>query len=356
MSLRSLLKKEVHWSRHNAFALLFVLLLLPGFFAYTSIAFQDVVPRDTPVAVVAQDDNVTQDELQIVTGGMTFFSEPRTVDSLETARDKLKREMVYAILEVPSGIMDENETNATFVLHVDGSVVPYKEPSKALQGLMASSLDSRLPADVSVERVVVGNDSSLSEFLVPIFLMGVIMLFAFTYVPYNLARESNALDRIRAEASLEALVASKLVYFGALMLVPILVFQAAAGILGYAVSAFAVGPIFVFLLTFVYLAALSMSIMVVTRFSTFGRFLNVVVLLGLIAFSGLAYPVGYFSPLRKELVRMIPTHYSMIVARSTMLKDVGLGLFTDWLLALGGFAVVTLVALKLSVVYYRRTT
>ncbi|MHB9285824.1 ABC transporter permease [Halobacteriales archaeon Cl-PHB] len=356
MSLRSLLTKEVHWSRHNLFALLFVLLLLPGFFAYTSIAFQDVVPRDTPVAVVAGDDDVSDDELTTVKGGMTFFSEPKTVESLGQAREMLHREMVYGVMEVPSGIFDENETNATFVLHVDGSVVPFKEPSKALQGLMASRLDARLPADISVERVVVGNDNSLSEYLVPIFLMGVIMLFAFTYVPYNLARESNALDRIRAESSLETLVTAKLVYFAALMLVPILVFQAAAGILGYAVSAVAIGPILIFLLTFVYLTALSMAIMVVTRFGTFGRFLNVVVLLGLIAFSGLAYPVGYFSPLRKELVRLIPTHYSMIVARSTMLKDVGLGLFTDWLVALVGVTLVTLAALKLSVVYYRRTT
>jgi ABC-2 type transport system permease protein len=94
--------------------------------------------------------------------------------------------------------------------------------------------------------------------------------------------------------------------------------------------------------------------MVVTRFSTLGRFLNVVVMLGLLGFGGLAYPVGYFSPLRKLVVRLVPVHYGMIVTRSSMLKDVPLSLFTEMLLGLAGVAVLALGLLKLSAVYYRR--
>jgi ABC-2 type transport system permease protein len=95
--------------------------------------------------------------------------------------------------------------------------------------------------------------------------------------------------------------------------------------------------------------------MVLLRFGTLGRFVNVVLLLGLLGFSGLAYPVGYFSPLRKEVVRMVPTHYSMIITRSSMQKGLGLGLFADWLLGLVGLTLLALTALKLSAVYYRRT-
>jgi ABC-2 type transport system permease protein len=355
MSLVSLLKKEFHWSKHNLLALAFILLLLPTLFAYTSIAFQTVIPRDAPVAVVPQDETVSESDMTIVEGGVAAFADPTVADDRDEAERMLRRESVYAVVQVPPDITDPGNSNATFVLTVDGSIVPFKEPSKAIRSVMAFQLDQFLDADVNVERRVIGPDNSLSEYLVPIFLLVVIQLFAFTYVPYNLAKESAVLDRLRAESSLEAVVGAKLVYFTLLMLVPILVFQAAAAYLGYAVNSLAVGAILTLLVTFVFLAAISMSVMVFLRFGTLGRFVNSVLLLGLLGFSGLAYPVGYFSPLRKEVVRMVPTHYSMIITRSSMQKGLGPGLFADWLLGLAGVAVLSLVVLKLSAVHYRRS-
>jgi ABC-2 type transport system permease protein len=355
MSLVSLLRKEIHWSRHNLVALALVLLVLPAVFVGASTAFQTVIPRDTPVAVVAQDETVSGAAMAKVGAGMGAVSDPVSAENPDHAERMLRRETVYAIVQVPPGIDDPDNEEATFVLTVDGSIVPFTEPSKAIRTIMEFRLDRALAADVTVERRVVGPDNSLPEYLVPIFLMALVMLFAFTYVPYNLAREATVLDRLRAEASLEAVVGAKLVYFTALMLVPILVFQGAAAYLGFAVSALAPGAVVTLLLTFVALAALSMTVMVLLRFGTLGRFVNVVVLLGLLGFSGLAYPVGYFSPLRKELVRMVPTHYSMILTRSSMQKGLGLAPFTDWLAGLAGFALLALLALKLAAVYYRRT-
>jgi ABC-2 type transport system permease protein len=355
MSLRSLLKKELHWSKHNILALLLVLLVLPGFFAYTSVAFQTVIPQDVPVAVVPGEENVSTENMLLVEGGLATFAEPVPADSPAEAERMLRRESVYAIVQVPPDIDDPGNANATFVLTVDGSIVPFKEPSKAIRSVMEVQLDRFFDANVNVQRRVIGADNTLPEYLVPIFLMAVIMLFAFTYVPYNLARESAVLDRIRVESSLEAVLGAKLVYFTLLMLVPILVFQGAAAYFGYAVDAVAVGAVLALLLTFAFLAAISMTVMVLLRFGTLGRFVNVVVLLGLLGFSGLAYPVGYFSGLRKELVRAVPTHYSMVVTRSSMQKGLGVAAFGDWLLALAGFALVTLAALKLSAIHYRRS-
>ncbi len=354
MALRSLLEKEVHWSRHNVLALLFVLLLLPAVFAATSVAFQHVIPRDAGVAVTPQDDTVDEDSITFVKGAITLFSDPEVVDEIDDARRALRREQVYAVIQVPPNITDPDERNATFVLYVDGSIVPFTEASKAIRNVMAFYLQRFLPSDVSVERVVVGTPNTLSEYLVPIFLMAITMLFAFTYVPYNLAAESNVLDRLRVEASLESVLWAKLVYFAALVFVPVLVFGAISHWLGYAVTPFAVGALLALLLSFVTLAAVSMAIMVVTRFSTLGRFLNVVLLLGLLGFSGLAYPVGYFSPLRKLVVQFVPVHYSMIVTRSSMLKDAPLSVYTDMLLGLTAVAVGAVLLLKLSAVYYRR--
>jgi len=360
MSLRSLLRKEVYWSRRNALALLLVLLLLPTAFAASSVLFQDVIPRDTPVAVVPQSDDVGELDLVPVHVGMGTYSDPVSVDSTEAALRQLEREQVYAVVEVPPNI-DRSGTDATFRLYVDGTMVPFKEPSATIASIMEDRLDAALAADVTLERVVVGNDHDLSAYLLPIALVALIMLFAFTYVPYNLAQESVVMDRIRLESSLEALVGAKLIFFTALMLVPIVAFQgavvgidAAASVSFEHVTALAPGAVLALLLTFVALAALSMAVMVLTRFGTTGRFVNVVLLMAVAGFSGLAYPVGYFSPVRKAIVRAMPTHYATIVTRSSMLRGSSLATFADWLLGLAAVALVALLVLELTIAYDRR--
>ncbi len=352
MSLRSLLRKEFHWSRHNVLALLFLLVLLPAVFAYTSVAFETVIPRDAPVAVVPQNENVTESDITAIKGTLVQFSDPVVVDNESRARAMLRKESVYAIVTVPPDITN-GSASATFRFIVDGSVVPFKEPSKAIRNIAAFQLDRVLPADISVQREVVQPESSLSEYLLSIMTIVFVILVAFTYVPYNLAREADVIDRLRAESSLEAVVGAKLLYFTALLALPLLVFQGAANYLEYSMDILTPGSVLALAMTFVFLSALSMAVMVAFRFSTMGRFINVVLLLGVVGFSGLGYPVGYFSALRKTLVRLMPTHHTMIVARSAMLKGLDWTLFSDWLLALGGFTLATLVFLKLSAVYYR---
>jgi ABC-2 type transport system permease protein len=355
MNVPSLFKKEVLWSRHRLVTLLLVLLLLPAFFGYTTVVFQTVVPEDSPIAIVPENENVSENGIDIIEGGASLFADPEVYQEKEDAMTALRRESVYAVLEVPPGILNESTRNATFTLYVDGSMVPFGEPSKAIRGIMGFYLNQNLPADVSVERVKVGNDNTLSEYLVPVFLMGMLMLFAFTYVPYNLARESDVLERLLVEASLEEVILTKIVYFALLMLVPIVGFTAASAYLGYAVNLFSPAAIGVFLLTFVYLTAISMSIMILTDFSTFGRFLNVAALFAALTFSSLVYPVGFFSPLRQEIARAIPLHYSMIITRSLTMKNVDVTMFLDWIGLLVVFTAATGLLLKLSIVRYERT-
>jgi len=354
MNVPSLLKKELLWSRHRILALLLLLVLLPGFFAYTTVVFQSVIPEDAPVGIVAEDERVTEDDIAFIEGGAALFSEPRVYENSEAATRALQRESVYAVLEVPPGIFDESTRDATFTLYISGSIVPFEEPSRAIESILEIYLDRELAADVSVERSVVGPDHTLPEYLLPVFLMGIVMLFAFTYLPYNLAREADVLDRLRVESSLEAVVGTKIGYFALLMLVPIVAFHGAAAYLGYAVDLLSPVALFVYLLTFVYLSAISTTVMVLTDFDTVGRFLNVALLFGALTFSSLVYPVGFFSPLRREIARGIPLHYSMIVTRSATLKDVEAGLYTDWLAGLVAFAAVTGLVLKLAIVRYER--
>ncbi|MFD1512341.1 ABC transporter permease [Halomarina rubra] len=351
--LRSLLRKEVRWSRHNLATLVLLLLVLPGGFVYTTTAFDQVIPRDSPVAVVPASEQVSDDDLDIATAAVTLFSEPRQYEDSEAGIEALRREQVYAVLEVPPDLTDETAT-ANFTFYVDGSIVPYHEASEAIVSVLDYPLQRTLPADVSVEREVVGPEHSLSEYLVPVGLLLVVLLFAFAYVPYNLANERRVLDRLEVEASLEAVVASKLLFFGSLLVVPMAVVHLMSLWLGYANTGIAPAAVLAYLLTFFGLAALSTAIMLLFRFGVVGRFVNIVVLFGLLAFSNTIYPAGFFSPVRREIARLSPLHYSTIVARSSMLKGMTVWDFLDWFAALAVVTLGAFVLLELSIVRYRR--
>ena len=353
MSLRALLGKEVRWSKHNAAALLVLVLVLPATFGYASVAFQTVIPQDAPVAVVAGDESVDDASLTVVETAVSSFGAPRRYDSEAAATRGLHREEVYAMITVPPGLA--NGSKATEIqLSVDGSMVLFEEPSRAMVNVLNYRLGSVPIGDVSVQHRVVGDSHTLAEYLIPILLIGTLMLFAFTYVPYNLAAESRAIERVRTESSLEALVTAKLVYFTALMLVPIAVFGLVTRALGYAITPASIGLVAILLLSFVAMTAVAMTIMLLTRFGTAGRFICVIVMFGLLSFGGIIYPAGFFSPLRRSIVRSVPLHYTTIVTRSEMLRDVPLEVYTDYFLVIGGTTLAALLALKLGIVAYRR--
>lgn len=355
MSLVALLRKELHWSRRNALLLVFLVLVIPVFFAGSSFLFQDVVPRSVPVAVVAEDDSVTDEELAVAGETIDSFTDPTTVESRAEADRQLERESVYAIVTVPPDL-SEAGTEATVLWTVDGTVVPFQSPSQVLQNLMQFHLDRVFDAAVSVDRETQYETRDLPEHLFPTVLMALVIFFAFTYVPYMLRRERNVLDRVRVEASLEALVGAKLVYMTALMIAPILVFHGAAVHYGYDVASLHPAAVGVLLLTFFLLAAVSATVTVLTRFSSVGTFVNFVVMLALLVLSALAFPRGFFSDVRTVIAELLPTHYAVIAVRSFMLKDASVDTFLDWIVALGGLAVLALVVLKLAIVHYRRTT
>jgi ABC-2 type transport system permease protein len=97
-----------------------------------------------------------------------------------------------------------------------------------------------------------------------------------------------------------------------------------------------------------------MTIVILTRFSAVGQFVNVVLLLGLTALSALAFPLGFFSSIRTTVAQLLPTYYAMVQVRSVMLKGSNLTTFGDWLLGLVALIGLALVALKLAIVRYRR--
>lgn len=329
MKLRWLVRKELAWGRHQWLALAFVLLVLPGAGAYAALGFQHVLPEDSPVAVVPQDESVTDDDLAIVVGALTAFSDPVTIQSEARAMAALDRERVYAVVTVPPRLADRDRPPATLTLYTHGSVVPYREPARAIANLLRLTLRRALPAPVTVERVEVGHSRTLSEYLLPTLLLLVALLLAFAVLPYELARESVALDRVRVHASVGSIVGARIATFAALSVLPLVTVAAAGRVIGYDVALLSPWTVAAYLLTFVAAATVASAVTVAGGFGTGGRVLNLGLALFVVSFSGLVYPVGFFSVLRRDLVRLVPVHYGAILVRGHALRGLGPGAVLD---------------------------
>ena len=85
-----------------------------------------------------------------------------------------------------------------------------------------------------------------------------------------------------------------------------------------------------------------------------GLFVNVTLMLGVVALSALAFPIGFFSALRTTVAQALPTYYTMVITRSIMLKGSEMSMFTEWYAATAGLIGLAAVALEGSIIYSRR--
>ncbi|WP_232701833.1 ABC transporter permease [Halobacterium wangiae] len=354
MDLSSLLGKELTWGRHKLLALVAILVVLPAVFAYATFGFQHVLPTDAPIAIAPQTAAVTDDDMNIATAAVTVFSDPQPFATEASAMHALGREQVYAVVTVPPNLTDGSLGPAQFDVYVDGSVVPYLTPAQAIENIVAYGLDGTLPRDVEVTRQVVGTEYSLSSYLVPTFVLTLVALVALAYLPYTFDSEAAVLDRLRVETSLHAVVASKLAFFAVLLVVPLVVFDLMSVYMDAGVQVLGVGTIVVTVLTFLLLGLVAATVMLLVGFGAWGRIANLLVLLFVLGFSGLAYPVGFFSPARRWLVRHVPTHYAAISTRGFVLRDDPVELYADWLLGLVGAVLVAALAFAAAVELYER--
>lgn len=355
MNLGTFLKKDLAWSRHRLLTVAVLFLLVPAVFASGTVFFEHTLPEHSPVAVVPESDAVSQNDLEIARAGVTFISDPTIVSDRATAFRQLQREQVYAIIEVPP-TLGTPDTSPTIDVYIDGRITIFRLPSRAIVSLLSESLDQLVAGDVEADRHVIGEKASLSEYLLPTFLMLLVLLVALVYVPTLLAREAHVFDRLRGTASLESLVAAKFLFVGGLVVGSLLTMYLAGLFLGYSLEPISLVAVGVYLLVFVAFAALATTVSFLTQFSTVGRVVNVAVFLALLPLSNLAYPAGFFSALSQSVARHNPLHYAMIIARTALLKEPSLTLFRDWLWGLVGITSLCIGLLELSLYYYRWQT
>ena len=353
MDFLALLRKEAITVRRNLGLFVVLLVLLPAMLAGVTGVYQHTIPEDIPVGVVAADEETTEDDLAIVRAGVTFFATSVDYDSPDAAREGLQREEVYLVVVVPPGLMTEGEP-ANITIVSDQTIVPFEEPANVTTSIVDSQLDRQLPSDVSVEHERLGEPRALSEYLIPVGLVAFVVIYGLVFVPYQVRNERLVLDRLQTTSSLETVLASKLVFYGAAVAVPAFVVGLTALYMGYEVAALTPFTFLTIFLTFLMLAATGLAILFALGLDRSALFVNVGLVFGIVALSGLLYPVGFFSTTEKVIARALPTHYAGVTTRSAMLRDTPMSLYTDYLLFLIGATVLALIALQLALIHYRR--
>lgn len=346
MNDRKLVEKELLTAKNRLPALLALLVLLPAAFAGASLVFEDVLPRDSPVAVVSED--ASQQELEDAADVLSLFADAE----VETGdyRRGLEREDYYLAIQLPAEYAEEG---GTVVVHHHGGVVPFDEPTR----LLVAALDGGfrgLGTDIEVTRNTVGEPLELSEYLLPVLLVVLVLVLGLMYVPHDLRRERHALDRLALDTSIARVAYVKIAFYTVALALPLLVFHAVSTYYGYNAEFLTPTVAGYTAVTFVYAAGIGVSVALATEFDAYGRLVNAVLLFAAIVLSNLIYPVGFFSSSRREIARLTPTHYSAVAVRSHSTKDIPPTLFGDRLVYLLAFTATALALVYTASWRYRR--
>lgn len=353
MDLLTLLRKEALTVRRNVGLFAVLLLLIPAMLSGVTGVYQQTIPEDIPVGVAPASEETTDDELDAASLGVRYFASPVTYDSPAAAREALQREEVYLLIEVPPDLVVEGES-ANFTVVSDRTIVPFAEPANVSVSIMNSNLDGQLAADIEVTHERLNEQRVLTEYMMAAALVLFVFVYAMVFLPYQLRNERLVLDRLQTTSRLETVVASKLLFYGALAVVPTLTVGLVGRWMGFemaVLSPLALASVF---LTFLFLGSVGLAILFGLGMRRSALFVNVGFVFALAGLSSLVYPVGFFSTTRKAISRALPTHYATITARSGMLREAPASLYADYLAYLTGAAVVGLVALGVSLTIYKR--
>jgi ABC-2 type transport system permease protein len=341
------LRKESYWARRRVPALLLLVVVLPAVFAVGTVAFESVVPQDTPVAVVPASEAVTEDDLTVATGVLGQATDPRRVDSAERARTLLSRERVYAVVTVPANLTADVTDPATVEYRVAGTVVPYRKPSQAIAAQVEAGLDGLLARPVTVTHVEQAPTVGLREYLAPAALVLLAVLVGLGFLPRLVSDERQALPRLRVESSLAAVLAAKVVAGVALMLVPF--GTVAAVVTGLSYDLHPVNPtaVLAYLLLVVHVAALGMTVALVLE-ERAATVLNLGLVIALLLAGNPVYPRGFFSVVRGQVADLVPLHHAAVALRAGVLRDATPAAVSAELGVVAAAALGTLLALSLT--------
>jgi ABC-2 type transport system permease protein len=349
----ALVRKEAITVRRNLGLFLVVLILVPAALAVGTSVYQQTIPQDIPVAVAPADDATTETDVRFVRGAVEFFATPVEYDSRAAAVDAMEREEVYMVFVVPPDLTDD-DAEVTVTVVTDAANAPLSDPAELTFDVLESQFDDAFPATVTLKQESVGTERTLSEFMLPAALFALVVLYALVYLPYQVREERRVMDRLRTETRLEYVIATKLLFYGVLVVVPAGTVSAAARYYGYGFDAMGPETLAVLGLSFLYMASAGLAVLFFMRLRQAAVFVNLGLAVGVLTLSGLVYPVGFYSAVRKTISRALPTHYTLVTLRGTMLRGRSLGFHEASLTWLAATAVVALALLAVAIRHYER--
>lgn len=323
------LRTEAYAARRNVAVVVIGFVLLPGLLVGGTVGFDQTLPEDVPIGVAPAEEATTGDDLTLARGGVALLGTPEPYETREAAIRGLDREEVYIVVLVPPDILDEG-TTAEFRMLSHGSAVPLIDATGLLALFLDAELSSLLSGPVEVTHEQRGVENTLSEYLIPTGLTVFVLAVALLYVPYDVRTDRQVLDRIRHQSRLESFLAAKLVFYTAMMALVLSAITTANMWLEYRLDVMSVETVGAVGLLFLSTAAIGTGILFLTGLGRVALFVNLGVLVGIVGFGSLVYPVGFFSPLRMELARSLPPHYLAVVIRGHVLRGDSFGVYLDW--------------------------
>lgn len=320
---------EVRGARRNLVVLVVGFVLLPGLLMVGTIGFDQTLPEDVPIGVAPASSATTTDDLTVARGGVAVLGTPREYESREAAIRALDREEVYLVVVVPADVLgDSDEAVVEMISH--GSTVPLADATGFLVAFLQNQLRNIGSTSITIDHHQRGSTYTLSEYLVPVGTTLFVLVLGLLYVPYNIRSDRQVLDRIRHQSHLEVYIGAKLLFYTALMGLVLGAIAIANLSLGYRIHPLSPATMVATGLLFLSTAAIASGIVFLTRLARVGLFVNLAVLIGIIGFGALLYPVGFFSPLRMEIARLLPPHYLAIILRGHLLRGDPMTLYADW--------------------------
>ena len=329
---------EAYAARRNLAVIAVGFILLPGLLMFGTLGFDQTLPEDIPIGIAPGDDATTENDLTLAQGGVALLGTPQRYETRENALRGLDREEVYLVILVPPDMLDEDST-AEFRMIAHGSAVPLLEATGLLAAFLDIELSSMLPGGADVVYEQRGVEYTLSEYLIPTGLTLFTLVVGLLYVPYDVRNNRQVLDRIRHQSSLEAFIAAKLLFYTAMTAVVLGAIAAANLYLESRVEPLRLETAAAVGLLFVSTAAIGTGVLFITGLGRVALFVNLGVLIGIVGFGSLLYPVGFFSPVRMEIARSLPPHYLAVMLRGHLLRGDPFELYLEWYRLVGGYTI-----------------
>lgn len=328
------LTTEVYGARRKIAVVFIGFALLPALFMMGTVGFDKTLPEDIPVGIAPADEATTEDDLTLTQGGVALLGTPVQYDTETEAIRSLDREEVYLVVLVPPDLTDES-TTAEFQIHSHGSAVPLSDATGLLVSFLNFELSTLLPGDVELTHEQRGTEYTLSEYLIPSFVTLFTMAIALLYIPYDIMSNTQVIHRVRHQSRLEWFIGAKILFYTAMMFTMLAAFAVVNRSLSYQIDPLRLEVATAVGLLFVSTAAIGTGVLFLSKMNRTALFVNFGLLIGTVGAGSLLYPVGFFSPIRMEVARLLPVHYLNIIIRGHIMRGDNFELYADWYRLIG---------------------